>query len=232
MPLTKVSSGVIAANAVVDSFGTQSITGDKLGLTAINANNIVNASITGAKIALGTITGDDIATGQITGNLLTVNCVSGNNIVANTVTGDKIGQSAVSANNISTGATIRSSSSAQATSSSINSNVYTNVHSNITLPDKSMIVAHFELTTSGGGTPSEATYGMYLSTTSVGSGKVAYQDGVSVYPQNGIGSVGGSLTYFNISGSSQSIWLAVYPYASANYNTPNANVTYRIVSFA
>lgn len=82
MPLTKVSSGVIAANAVVDSFGTQSITGDKLGLTAINANNIVNASITGAKIALGTITGDDIATGQITGNLLTANCVSGNNIVA------------------------------------------------------------------------------------------------------------------------------------------------------
>ena len=92
MPLTKVSSGVIAANAVVDSFGTQSITGDKIGLGAItgntlasniiNANNIVNASITGAKIALGTITGDDIATGQITGNLLTANCVSGNNIVA------------------------------------------------------------------------------------------------------------------------------------------------------
>jgi hypothetical protein len=72
MPLTKVSSGVIAANAVVDSFGTQSITGDKLGLTAINANNIVNSTITGAKIA----------TGQITGNLLTANCVSGNNIVS------------------------------------------------------------------------------------------------------------------------------------------------------
>ena len=72
MPLTKVSAGVIAANAVQDSVGSQSITGDKLGLTAINANNIVNASITGAKIA----------TGQITGNLLTANCVSGNNIVS------------------------------------------------------------------------------------------------------------------------------------------------------
>ena len=82
MPLTKVSSGVIAANAVVDSFGTQSITGDKLGLTAINANNIVNASITGAKIALGTITGDDIATGQITGNLIATNAISQNNIVS------------------------------------------------------------------------------------------------------------------------------------------------------
>jgi len=89
MPLTKVSAGVIAANAVQESVGSQSITGDKLGLTAINANNIVNASITGAKIALGTITGDDIATGQITGNLLTANCVSGNNIVSSpTITGN------------------------------------------------------------------------------------------------------------------------------------------------
>jgi hypothetical protein len=89
MPLTKVSAGVIAANAVQESVGSQSITGDKLGLTAINANNIVggsitgdklgltainannivNATITGNKIALGTITGDDIATGQITANL-------------------------------------------------------------------------------------------------------------------------------------------------------------------
>ena len=72
MPLTKVSSGVIAANAVVDSFGTQSITGDKLGLTAINANNIVNASITGAKLAANTVSGDVI--GQ--------NAISSNNIVS------------------------------------------------------------------------------------------------------------------------------------------------------
>ena len=99
MPLTKVSSGVIAANAVVDSFGTQSITGDKLGLTAINANNIVNASITGAKIALGTITGDDIATEQITGNLLTTNCVSGNNIVANTITANLFSTTIYASNN-------------------------------------------------------------------------------------------------------------------------------------
>ena len=105
MPLTKVSAGVIAANAVQDSVGSQSITGDKLGLTAINANNIVNASITGAKIALGTITGDDIATGQITGNLLTANCVSGNNIVSGlaltgnvSVTGNVIVGSGTAAN--------------------------------------------------------------------------------------------------------------------------------------
>jgi len=82
MPLTKVSAGVIAANAVQESVGSQSITGDKLGLTAINANNIVNASITGAKIALGTITGDDIATGQITGNLIATNAISQNNIIS------------------------------------------------------------------------------------------------------------------------------------------------------
>jgi hypothetical protein len=72
MPLTKVSSGVIAANAVVDSFGTQSITGDKLGLTAINANNIVGGSITGAKLAANTVSGDVI--GQ--------NAISSNNIVS------------------------------------------------------------------------------------------------------------------------------------------------------
>jgi hypothetical protein len=53
MALTKVSAGVIAANAVVDSFGTQSITGDKIGLTAISANNIVDGTITAAKLAPG-----------------------------------------------------------------------------------------------------------------------------------------------------------------------------------
>jgi hypothetical protein len=53
MALTKVTAGVIAANAVVDSFGSQSITGDKIGLTAINANNIVDGTITAAKLAPG-----------------------------------------------------------------------------------------------------------------------------------------------------------------------------------
>jgi hypothetical protein len=56
MALTKVTAGVIAANAVVDSFGSQSITGDKIGLTAVNANNIVDGTITAAKITDSTIT--------------------------------------------------------------------------------------------------------------------------------------------------------------------------------
>ena len=43
MPLTKVSSGVIAANAISEGIGSQSITGDKLGLTAISSNNIVDS---------------------------------------------------------------------------------------------------------------------------------------------------------------------------------------------
>jgi len=51
MPLTKVSAGVIAAIAVQESVGSQSITGDKLGLTAINANNIVNSTITVSQLA-------------------------------------------------------------------------------------------------------------------------------------------------------------------------------------
>ena len=66
MPLTKVSSGVIAANAVVDSFGTQSITGDKLGLTAINANNIVDGAVTGSKIGLTAINANNIVDSSIT----------------------------------------------------------------------------------------------------------------------------------------------------------------------
>jgi len=91
MPLTKVTAGLLDPNAISEGIGSQSITGDKLGLTAINANNIVNASITGAKIALGTITGDDIAVNQITGNLLTNTSISSNNLVdsisiANTTT--------------------------------------------------------------------------------------------------------------------------------------------------
>jgi len=90
MPLTKVSSGVIAANAVVDSFGTQSITGDKLGLTAINANNIVGAAITGDKLGLTAINANNIVGASITGAKL----------AANTVSGDVIGQNAISSNNI------------------------------------------------------------------------------------------------------------------------------------
>lgn len=48
-----VTSARIAAGAV---------TGDKLGLTSINANNIVDATITGAKIAANTIPSADLTT--------------------------------------------------------------------------------------------------------------------------------------------------------------------------
>ena len=70
MPLTKVSSGVIAANAVVDSFGTQSITGDKLGLTAINANNIVSGAVTGDKLGATSINANNIVNASITASQL------------------------------------------------------------------------------------------------------------------------------------------------------------------
>jgi len=94
MPLTKVSAGVIAANAVQESVGSQSITGDKLGLTAINANNIVGASITGDKLGLTAINANNIVNASITGV----------KIAANTITGDDLGQNSVSANNIATNA--------------------------------------------------------------------------------------------------------------------------------
>jgi hypothetical protein len=86
MALTKVTAGVIAANAVVDSFGSQSITGDKIGLTAINANNIVTGAVTGDKLGAtsinannivnASITGDKIGVGQITANLFASGAVS------------------------------------------------------------------------------------------------------------------------------------------------------------
>ena len=64
--LTKVTAGVIAANAVVDSFGSQSITGDKIGLTAINANNIVTGAVTGDKLGATSINANNIVNGTIT----------------------------------------------------------------------------------------------------------------------------------------------------------------------
>ena len=78
-------------SVTASSLADGAVTGPKIGLTAINANNIVNGTITGAKIALGTITGDDIAVNQITGNLLTNTSISSNNLVdsitiANTTT--------------------------------------------------------------------------------------------------------------------------------------------------
>jgi hypothetical protein len=83
--LTKISAGVIAANAVVDSFGTQSITGDKIGLTAINANNIVNSSITGDKIGLTAINANNIVNGTITTTQIASNTVSNTNIATGAI---------------------------------------------------------------------------------------------------------------------------------------------------
>ena len=80
MPLTKVSAGVIAANAVVDSFGTQSITGDKLGLTAINANNIVSGAVTGDKLGATSINANNIVGGTITTTQIASNTISNTNI--------------------------------------------------------------------------------------------------------------------------------------------------------
>ena len=68
MPLTKVTGGLLDPNAVSEGIGSQTITGDKLGLTAINANNIVNASITGDKLGLGSVTGDKLGLTAISSN--------------------------------------------------------------------------------------------------------------------------------------------------------------------
>lgn len=74
MALTKISAGVIAANAVVDSFGTQSITGDKIGLTAINANNIVDGTITGPKFGANSVSSNNIV--SVSGSAITANSIA------------------------------------------------------------------------------------------------------------------------------------------------------------
>jgi len=91
--LTKVTAGLITANAVVDSFGTQSITGDKIGVNAINANNIVNSSITGAKLAANTVTGDVIGQSAISSNNIV--SVSGSAITANSIANSAIQTGAI-----------------------------------------------------------------------------------------------------------------------------------------
>lgn len=52
MALTKVTAGLITANAVIDSFGTQSITGDKLGLQSVGANNINTITVVSSGIGI------------------------------------------------------------------------------------------------------------------------------------------------------------------------------------
>jgi hypothetical protein len=64
----------LGASASIPSDGSVStikilagaVTGDKLGLTSINANNIVNASITGNKLGLTSINANNIVDGTIT----------------------------------------------------------------------------------------------------------------------------------------------------------------------
>ena len=78
----------LGASSIVPSDGsvtgvklaTGAITGDKIGLTSINANNIVNTSITGDKIASTTITGDKIG----------LTAINANNIVDATITNAKL----------------------------------------------------------------------------------------------------------------------------------------------
>jgi len=66
------------------------VTGDKFGLTSINANNIVNASITGDKIGLTAVTGNLIAATTITGDKFGLTSINANNIVEASITNAKL----------------------------------------------------------------------------------------------------------------------------------------------
>jgi hypothetical protein len=62
---TIVSVDLADGSVTTTKIDTGSVTGVKLGLTSINANNIVNASITGDKIGVGQITANLFASGAV-----------------------------------------------------------------------------------------------------------------------------------------------------------------------
>ena len=93
----------LGASASIPSDGSVStikilagaVTGDKLGLTSINANNIVDASITGAKLASATITGDKLG----------LTSINANNLVDASITGAKLSSTLTTGNVNFVGAT-------------------------------------------------------------------------------------------------------------------------------
>jgi hypothetical protein len=81
MPLTKIESGLLGANAVTSAaiangeivladLAANSVGTSQLVTQSVTGNKIALGTITGNLIALNTITGDDIAPGTLTGNLL------------------------------------------------------------------------------------------------------------------------------------------------------------------
>ena len=172
------------------------------------------ASIITATVASGlTQSADNSGVLQLasgTGNLVTVPAVTGTLITTS----------------------VSSSSTGSGTASSIASNTYTNIVSSLSLPNNSLIISYFNVTTSDGNAPSQPTYNCYISTASNSSGIVAASSSVGAYPQSGISGLQATIMYFNRTGSTQSIWIAGQPYAGGSYNTPTYAVTYYIVSFS
>jgi hypothetical protein len=124
-----IGNGVMATQVPADG----AVSGNKLGINSIRANNIVAGQITGNlidifavsgnNIGLGAITGNNFAqaitgnligttaitsnhivVGAITGNLLSTNIINSNNIVDGAIQGNDIAVNAISANQITVGA--------------------------------------------------------------------------------------------------------------------------------
>jgi hypothetical protein len=85
MPLSRINSAAIANNSVIAAdIAAGSVTGDKLGLTAINANNIVDNTITAAKLATG------IAAQYVDNQSTAVVYYNGQNVTSNiTISADR-----------------------------------------------------------------------------------------------------------------------------------------------
>lgn len=73
MPISRITAASIADGTVVAAdIADSAITGPKIGLTAINANNIVDATITGDKISANVSLTSPVITGTIVEDIFTI----------------------------------------------------------------------------------------------------------------------------------------------------------------
>jgi hypothetical protein len=106
---TKIAVNAVRANNIVagqiqgNLISSSVITSNHITIGAITGNLIPNGAISGNHISVGSITGNLIPNGAISGNNIVNNAIRGNNIVAGQITGNLIGTGAISSNHYAGG---------------------------------------------------------------------------------------------------------------------------------
>ena len=121
---------------------------------------------------------------------------------------------------------INSATSATGIASNVASNTASNCATGLSLPNNALIIVNMTISTSGGSQPSTPCYVWWITD---GSTHLADSGAVGPYPQNGYSYIYNCLSYFNTSGSTKTLSIVAYPYASANYNTPTYTANYTII---